>query len=147
MATVCCDSVIIMSEKQKAVLVNLMTLSAGQLAQLLLGLTSLCWAIALVHHPVTHPALAILLEILSPTCWAIVFSMIAAFEFGTLLRIIRPCQCAAALRGVLAVLWVFIAISLLLSNIIAAGDVTVSLLAIWLFMRQAVRDECDGGKH
>jgi len=43
----------------------------------------------------------------------------------------------------LAVLWVFIAVSLLLSNIIAAGDVAVSLLAIWLFLHQAVRDDCD----
>lgn len=136
-----------MSKNQKAALVNLMTLSAGQLAQMLLGLTSLCWAIALVHHPVTHPALAILLELMPPTCWAMVFSLISAFEFGSLLRIIRPCRFAAAVRGSLAVLWVFIAISLLLSNISAAGDVTVSLLATWLFMRQAVRDEDAGGKY
>lgn len=132
-----------MTTHQREVIVNLMSLSATHLAQLLLGVTSLCWSIALLHHPATHPALATMLELMAPPCWAILFSLIAAFEFGVLLRVIRSRRYAPAIRGLLAVLWVFIAVSLLLSNIIAAGDVAVSLLAIWLFLRQAVRDDCD----
>lgn len=133
-----------MTARQREAVINLMSLSAGQLAQLLLGVTALCWAVALIHHPATHPALALLLDVMPPLAWAAVFTGIAGFEFGCLLRIFRPCQIAPQIRGLLALLWLFIAVSLLLSNIIAAGDVTVSLLAIWLFLRQAVRDECDG---
>lgn len=132
-----------MTTHQREVVINLMSLSATQLAQLTLGITSLCWAVALIHQPVTHPALVLLLEIMPQTAWAAVFMAIAGVEFGCLLRAIRPCRFAPQIRGLLAVLWVFIAVSLLLSNIIAAGDVVVSLLAIWLFLRQAVRDDCD----
>jgi len=128
---------------QREVAVNLMSLSATQLAQLTLGVTSLCWAVALIHHPATHPALVLLLEIMPQTAWAGAFCCISAFEFGVLLRVIRRCRFAPQIRGLLAVLWVFIAVSLLLSNIIAAGDVAVSLLAIWLFLRQAVMDDRD----
>lgn len=132
-----------MTTHQREVAVNLMSLSATQLAQLTLGVTSLCWAVALIHRPATHPALVLLLEVMPATGWAPVFTIIAGFEFGVLLRVVHPCRYAPAIRGALAVLWIFIAISLLLSNIIASGDVAVSLLAIWLFLRQAVRDDCD----
>lgn len=133
-----------MTARQREAIVNLMSLSATQLAQLTLGITSLCWAVALIHRPITHPALVLLLEIMPQAAWAGAFCCISAFEFGCLLRLIRSCRFAPQIRGVLAVMWIFIAISLLLSNIIAAGDVAVSLLAIWLFLRQAVRDDCDG---
>ncbi len=132
-----------MTARQRQAVINLMSLSATQLAQLTLGITSLCWAVALIHQPVTHPALVLLLEIMPPPAWAGAFCCISAFEFGGLLRVIRRCRFAPQIRGLLAVLWVFIAVSLLLSNIIAAGDVAVSLLAIWLFLRQAVMDACD----
>lgn len=132
-----------MTARQREAVINLMSLSATQLAQLTLGITSLCWAVALIHQPVTHPALVLLLEIMPQTAWAGAFCCISAFEFGVLLRVIRRCRFAPQIRGLLAVLWVFIAVSLLLSNIIAAGDVAVSLLAIWLFLRQAVQDDCD----
>lgn len=134
-----------MTVTQRKAIINMMSLTATQLAHLLLGVAALCWAVALVSGSATHPALVILLDILPTSGWVAVFSAISTLELCALAQVGKMCRVLPYLRGAVALMWVFIAISLLLSNLVAAGDAMVAMVAIWLFLRQAVRDGCNGG--
>lgn len=128
--------------------VRMLTLPATQLARLTIGVAALLWCVLLATGSMDRPIYATMRALMPYGCWIATFAAMATFEFLTLFLKFTSNVVVPTIMGLIAMIWVFVAVSMLVSGSPiaagAAGEATVALIACWMFLRRALMDEIDG---
>lgn len=134
----------------KGLAVKTLLMPAGLFARLSVGTAALLWALLTMTCELDRPVYATMRAAMPIGCWAALFSLIALFEFSSLLFRCNG-RAMPLILGAIACVWVFVAISMLVSvsppAAGAAGEVVVAIQACWLFLRRALLNDPTHGKH
>lgn len=134
----------------KGLAVKTLLMPAGLFARLSVGTAALLWALLTMTYELDRPVYATMRAAMPSGCWSALFSLIALFEFSSLLFRCNGRAMPLILGGI-ACVWVFMAISMLVSvsppAAGAAGEVVVAIQACWLFLRRALLNDPAHGKH
>lgn len=125
--------------------VRFLTLPAEQLVKVAIGIDALVWCALLIAGTMDQPIYTTMTSVMPRTCWIATFAAVSTFEFASIHFCTRSCVIFPLALGIIAVIWWFIATSLLLSThgiaAGAAGEVVIALLASWQFLHRALEGD------
>lgn len=134
----------------KGLAVKTLLMPAGLFARLSVGTAALLWALLTMTCELDRPVYATMRAAMPIGCWAVLFALIAVFEFSSLFARCNN-RCLPALLGFIACVWVFVVASMMLSvaspTAGIAGEAVVAIQASWLFLRRAILSDIPHGKH
>lgn len=134
----------------KAFVVRVLLMPAGLFARLSVGTAAGIWAALILTGGMDRPVYATMRAAMPPNYWAVLFALIAVFEFSSLFARCNN-RCLPALLGFIACVWVFVVASMMLSvaspTAGIAGEAVVAIQASWLFLRRAILSDIPHGKH